>query len=148
MLNSLLDSEQICARIPHTGTMCLLESVVAWDDETIQCTVTNHCDPNNPLRRENQLAAITAAEYAAQAMAVHGALLSNGEASPGFLATLRNVILHVDTLHDQGDILLIHATRLAGDSGGFIYTFSVNANDRVLVEGRATVFNQKQEESS
>ncbi len=143
-----MDREHICASIPHAGDMCLLESVVAWDDESIHCSATSHCDPKNPLRRNNQLAAVAAAEYAAQAMAVHGVLLSGGEASPGFLATLRNVVFHVDTLHDQGAVLSIHATRLAGDSSGFIYTFSVHADDRLLVEGRATVFNRKQEESS
>lgn len=148
MLNSPMNREQICARIPHSDSMCLLESVVAWDDESIHCSATSHCDPENPLRRNNQLAAISAAEYAAQAMAVHGSLLSAGEATPGFLAALRNVVLHVDTLHDHGEMLSIHATRLAGDSSGFIYTFNVHADNQLLVEGRATVFNRKQEGSS
>ena len=39
----------IAAHIPHAGSMCLLDEVVAWDDERICCTATSHRDPGNPL---------------------------------------------------------------------------------------------------
>ncbi len=76
-----LDHAAIAARIPHAGSMCLLHEVVAWDAGSIDCIARTHRDPANPLRSRNQLATVHGVEYAAQAMALHGALLG-GEGAP------------------------------------------------------------------
>lgn len=145
MLNAPLDHSALCSRIPHAGSMCLLAEVVAWDREGITCLATSHRDPENPLRRDDQLAAVCGAEYAAQAMAVHGALLSGGAAGAGFLAALRGVELHQPRLDNQPSPLTIHASRLGGDGMGFIYSFTLHAGPELLVEGRATVLSQREE---
>jgi predicted hotdog family 3-hydroxylacyl-ACP dehydratase len=136
----LLNHEQLCRLIPHNGTMCLLDSVINWDDESILCRAVSQCDPNNPLRANSTLSAINGVEFAAQAMAVHGALLQGDEKTPasGYLAALRGVRQHCKYLHDQAELFL-HCQRLGGDSNGFIYAFAITNGETLLLEGRATV---------
>ncbi len=135
-----LNHEQLCQLIPHAGSMCLLDSVVDWNAEEINCRAISQRDPHNPLRQHNTLAAINGIEYAAQAMAIHGALLSEQRGSPaaGYLAALRNIKLEAQTLHQENELLL-RCHRLAGDANGFIYDFEVHGDDALLLSGRATV---------
>lgn len=126
--------------------MCLLERVSAWDTQQIRCEASSHRDSNNPLRVHGRLGAACGIEYAAQAMAVHGALLAEsgaGAASQGltlgYLASVRGVTLHVDRLDDLSDGLSIHAERLSGDSTTVLYRFTVHAGRRLLLGGRAAV---------
>lgn len=136
----VLSHEQLCRLIPHHGKMCLLDSVIEWDDEGIHCRAVSQRATDNPLREDNRLPAIAGVEYAAQAMAVHGALLASSAESPqvAYLAALRGVELHCDTLHQERELFL-HCQRLAGDSNGFIYTFKVDNGIATLLQGRATV---------
>lgn len=136
-----LDHAWIAAHIPHSGAMCLLDEVVEWSDETIRCTATSHRDPHNPLRTNERLAAVCAIEYAAQAMAVHGAVLSAASGRPraGFLASVRNVETHVERLDTLEAPLVVVAERISGDVNNILYQFVVNCNDQTIVEGRAAV---------
>ena len=70
----MIDKSEIRRLIPHSGTMCLLDGVVRWDDDSIVCITNTHRDANNPLRRDGQLSAVHALEYGAQAAAIHGGL--------------------------------------------------------------------------
>jgi predicted hotdog family 3-hydroxylacyl-ACP dehydratase len=137
-----LDHAAIAARIPHAGSMCLLHEVVTWSAESIECRARSHRDPSNPLRARGRLAAIHAVEYAAQAMALHGALLG-GEGAPatrpGYIGAIRSLELHAPRLDVDADDLAVRANRLAGDADHVLYAFSVRAGDRVLVEGRISV---------
>ncbi len=136
----LLDHQALCQLIPHSGSMCLLDSVLAWSEESIQARAISQCDPHNPLRENGSIGAINGVEYAAQAMAVHGALLLGSDAPPeaAYLAAIRGVALHCEHLHDQAELLLT-CQRLAGDSNGFIYAFEVSNGSSLLLQGRATV---------
>lgn len=136
-----LDRDGIAARIPHQGTMCLLDAVLAWSEAEIRCRAASHRSPDNPLRADGRLGAACGIEYAAQAMAVHGALLAAAADKPrqGFLASVRNVDLHVDRLDDVAADLDIAAERLAGDDNNVLYQFSVAAGGRLLLSGRAAV---------
>jgi predicted hotdog family 3-hydroxylacyl-ACP dehydratase len=137
-----LDHTGIAARVPHSGSMCLLSRLVAWTPERIQCRATSHRDGNNPLRLEGALPAVTAIEYASQAMALHGTLSAapGSEPVPGFLAAVRSVQQHVARLDDLPGELSVTATKLLGDARQAQYLFQL-ADDtgRALVEGRATV---------
>ena len=141
---------QIAELIPHSGTMCLLQALDAWDKQHIVCRADNHRDPHNPLRTRSGLLAPNAIEYAAQAMALHGALIgqaSGAPATPGYLASARGVQLHVLRLDDLPlpvgahgpDELRIEATRQAGDARQILYAFSVRHAGRPIAEGRAAV---------
>lgn len=137
-----LDRAGIAARIPHQDRMCLLDRLVAWSADHIECRSASHHAADNPLRSASGLLAPCAIEYAAQAMALHGSLVAppGDVPAPGYLASVRQVRLAVATLHDVPGELRVHANRLAGDTRQILYQFSVSDESaRVLAEGRATV---------
>lgn len=138
----MLDHAWIAAHIPHQGRMCLLERVVHWDDQRIRCRASSHRSADNPLRSRNQLGAACGIEYAAQAMAVHGALLAPaGGTRPraGFLVSVRGTTLHVPRLDDIGPDLDIEAVCLSRSNENVLYQFSLHAAGRLLLDGRAAV---------
>ena len=137
----MLDHAGIAARIPHQDAMCLLDAVVDWSQAAISCRAISHADPANPLRAEGRLGAAAGIEYAAQAMAVHGALLAASNDAPrrGYLASVRGVQLHVARLDDLPGELSITAECLSGDGNHVLYRFALGHAGRCLLEGRATV---------
>ena len=149
-----LDHAWIEQHIPHKGRMCLLEEVIAWDAARIRCRSNTHRAPDNPLRAHGRLGAACGIEYAAQAMAVHGALIaasaplastvssqlrgSIGDAV-GYLASVRNVALHVSRLDDLEEELIAAAERVTGDGRTVLYDFSVSSAGQLLLSGRASI---------
>ena len=136
----LLGRDAIAHLVPHGGAMCLLDRALAWDAEGIACEADRHRDPGNPLRRDGGLPAICGVEYALQAMALHGALLADGEAQPaGYLSSLRDVALGAERLDAVAGPLGVRARALAAEAGGFIYRFEVEGGGRVLLAGQAAI---------
>jgi predicted hotdog family 3-hydroxylacyl-ACP dehydratase len=96
-------------------------------------------------------------EYAAQAMAVHGALVGaaagagpalvgtpaagapRARATMGFLASLREVRLHALRLDDIATDLYCEATCFAGNRVTALYEFALWSDLQQLLSGRATV---------
>jgi predicted hotdog family 3-hydroxylacyl-ACP dehydratase len=139
---TLLDRAGIAARIPHAGTMCLLDAMLACDAERIACRAHGLADPQHPLRTASGLLAPAAVEYASQAMALHGALNAGGAARArvGFLAALRGFVMHVPRLDDAATPIEVRAALLAGDARQALYRFELaDAAGALLAEGRATV---------
>jgi predicted hotdog family 3-hydroxylacyl-ACP dehydratase len=137
-----INKPEIRTLIPHSGLMCLLDSVTEWDDRSIVCISNTHRDPANPLRRDGQLSALHAFEYGAQATAVHGGLRARSAgatAPPGYLAALRDAHLHVMRLDDVASPLQICACRLFGDRTNTVYECRVSAGDVLLADGRITI---------
>jgi predicted hotdog family 3-hydroxylacyl-ACP dehydratase len=136
-----LDHAGIAARIPHQGRMCLLDRLLHWSSREIRCSAISHRDPDHPLRGMAGLPAACAIEYAAQAMALHGALQAPGTpASSGFLASARQVRLLVPRLDNIAGALRVQAELLAGDPRQALYRFTLSDEaGQVLVDGRATV---------
>jgi predicted hotdog family 3-hydroxylacyl-ACP dehydratase len=143
MANNIpIDKRKIRTLIPHSGLMCLLDSVIEWDDRSIVCISDTHRDPVNPLRRGGRLSALHAFEYGAQAVAVHGGLrarLAGVTAPPGYLAALRDARLQVTRLDNVASPLQICAYRLFGDAANAVYECRVSAGDVLLAEGRITI---------
>ena len=141
-----LDHAGIAALVPHRDAMCLLDRLVAWDENRIECVAINHRDPTHPLRTRTGLMASAAIEYAAQAAALHGGLIaqaSGAGAAPGYLASAREVRLaawRLDDLPETSiDELQILAHRQAGDSTRLLYAFSVAHGGREIAAGRLAV---------
>jgi len=143
-----LDRLWIERNIPHHGRMCLLDEVVQWDAQHIRCRSGTHRLPDHPLRSQGRLGVACGIEYAAQAMAVHGALAggaladaAKGRSEVGFLAGLRDVRLHVLRLDDIESDLICDALLVAGDQGSALYEFAIRseAERQRLLSGRATV---------
>jgi predicted hotdog family 3-hydroxylacyl-ACP dehydratase len=137
----LIGKREIERMIPHAGAMCLLDRVVAWDAERIQCVALSHHDRNNPLRSGGKLRAVCGIEYASQAMAVHGALNGAVERKPpgGYLASVRDLVCKVERLDAGSAELFVDAQRVMGDAERVIYRFSVRVGDTQALSGRATV---------
>jgi predicted hotdog family 3-hydroxylacyl-ACP dehydratase len=141
-----LDRAWIERHIPHQGDMCLLDEVLTWNPVRVQCRSTTHRDVANPLRAHDRLAAVCGIEYAAQAMAVHGALIASRITSStqsatvaGFLASVRNVNLYANRLDDIEGDLVATAELVTGDEHTVLYDFTVSAGERTLLAGRATI---------
>ncbi len=137
-----INKPEIRTLVPHSGPMCLLDSVTEWDDRSIMCISNTHRDPSNPLRRDGQLSAVHAFEYAAQAVAVHGGLRASAAgvtASPGYLAALRDARLQVMRLDDIALPLQIYASRLFGEATNAVYECRVSGGDVLLADGRITI---------
>ena len=141
-----LDRAWIERHIPHQGDMCLLDEVLTWNPVRVQCRSTTHRDVTNPLRAHDRLAAVCGIEYAAQAMAVHGALIASRITSStqsatvaGYLASVRNVSLYANRLDDIEGDLVATAELVTGDEHTVLYDFTVSAGERTLLAGRATI---------
>lgn len=143
-----LNRDDIARRIPHQGSMCLLDTVIAWDDSHIRCQASSHRAPDHPLRAHGRLGAACGVEYAAQAMAMHGALVTEtgvegSVGSPptrgGYLVSLRSVTLFVERLDTVAGPLTVNAERLTGDTNTVLYSFTVLADVQTLLSGRAVV---------
>jgi predicted hotdog family 3-hydroxylacyl-ACP dehydratase len=155
-----LDRTWIERHIPHHGRMCLLDEVIEWDGQHIRCRSGTHRAADHPLRSRGRLGVACGVEYAAQAMAAHGAL-SGGAPAPGgtpaggvlaagsgttkarpeagFLASVRDVRLYVPRLDDIDADLICEATLIASGQGTALYEFALTAEARRLLSGRATV---------
>ena len=143
-----LNRAWIEAHIPHHGRMCLLDEVVSWSSERICCRSGGHRAADHPLRAHGRLGVACGIEFAAQTMAVHGALVADvpeardgPDAKPpaGFLASVRGVRMHVVRLDDVESDLICDALRIAGDQGTILYEFEVRSAAMALLSGRATV---------
>ena len=139
----LPDRAWIAAHIPHAGSMCLLERVESWNGEQILCIATSHRSADNPLRAHGRLGAACALEYAAQAVAVHAALLrtthSKGPGADfGLLTSARAVELAVGRLDQISGPLRITARRLHAEERSALYDFELEAGAR-LASGRLSL---------
>jgi predicted hotdog family 3-hydroxylacyl-ACP dehydratase len=137
-----LDRGWIESHIPHRGRMCLLDEVLSWDAVRIRCRATSHRLTDNPLRAHGRLGAACGVEYAAQAMAVHGAIMAQtagATARGGFLTSVRNLVLLVTRLDDLETDLIASAERIAGDESSTLYGFTVSSAGRELLSGRAGI---------
>jgi predicted hotdog family 3-hydroxylacyl-ACP dehydratase len=159
-----LDRAWIEAHIPHDGRMCLLDEVVEWDAQHIRCAQRYASSAaDHPLRSHGRLGIACGIEYAAQAMAVHGALVGaaaaggpalvgrrqgGGGASTaasrvrtemGFLASLREIRLNALRLDDIETDLYCEATCFAANHVTALYDFALWSDVRRLLSGRATV---------
>jgi len=156
-----LDRTWIERNIPHHGRMCLLDEVVEWDGRHIRCRSGTHRAADHPLRSRDRLGIACGIEYAAQAMAAHGALsggvragegaalarvdIASGASAvrsrpeAGFLASLRDVRMYALRLDDIEADLICDATLIAGDRGTALYNFTLTSETRTLLSGRATV---------
>lgn len=134
----------IAERIPHCGSMCLLDQLHGWSHHDIHCSAIGHTRADHPLRTASGLLAVCAVEYAAQAMALHGALLASagGPPQPGSLVSVRELRLAAVRLNTVAGALHIRAQRLAGEGAGgpVSYRFTVcDERGALLAEGRALV---------
>jgi predicted hotdog family 3-hydroxylacyl-ACP dehydratase len=134
-------SETIEGLLPHVGAMRMIDTVVQWSDEEIECIAHSHHDPSNPLRIGDALPAACGLEYGAQAMAIHGALMTGRDAKPkvGLLVAAHELAWQVERLDTVAGDLTVRARRLLGSAHQVAYEFDIADGGRPLVHGRASV---------
>jgi predicted hotdog family 3-hydroxylacyl-ACP dehydratase len=145
----MLAKTEFAPLIPHAGSMCLLDGVLAWDDTTIHAVSDSHARADHPLRgTDGSVHAVHLAEYGAQAMAVHGALRDRAQGAtavrPGRLVSLRDVQLAVEHVDVDAGRLDVHAECLFADDAGAQYAFRVEQGGRLLASGRAAVIHPRE----
>lgn len=133
----LLNRQQISAMIPHGSSMCMLEQVDHWDAERILCRA--HPRADNPMRESATLGSALLIEYAAQAAAVHGALLEgkNGQAKAAYLGAIKKIELLGKSCNEQDDIILEVTCALHTEQGA-IYDF-IASQQHPLIRGRLII---------
>ena len=135
----MLGPAEVAELLPHGQPMVLIDRVEAWSGEAITCRATSHRNADNPLAGGEGLSILCGVEYAAQAMALHGALNAGEAGRPGVLAGLRELRWSVDRLDRVAGDLLISAELLMAEGRGSIYRFSLAGSDGELMTGQATV---------
>jgi predicted hotdog family 3-hydroxylacyl-ACP dehydratase len=133
----MLNRADIEARVPHAGAMCLLDTVTGWDASHIACGALAP-SAGHPLMREGfGVPAVAAVEYAAQATAVHGALLATeGVRQAGLLAKLADIELLSGPVTGA---LVVRADLLGRSAGGCLYGFTVHDDGGCRARGRLMV---------
>lgn len=137
--NQRLNKEDIEQRLPHAGNMCLLDEVIHSDEHSLTAIAYSHQNIDNPLRLDGHISTINGIEYAAQAMAVHGSLLSETPQS-GYIASIRNIVIEIPQLPDSTGPLTIKVEQLMSSENGFTYQFYISCEQQALISGKITVF--------
>lgn len=146
MIKLPLTEPAIRALLPHSADMCLIDSLLEWSPESALCQTQTHRRHPHPLAENGRLGSANLIEYAAQCMALHGALLAppadnrhSGSQPHGVLAGVRKINLLIDDIQTIAGPLSIRVSLLSGDSKTAIYDFSVSTDHTPLADGRATV---------
>jgi predicted hotdog family 3-hydroxylacyl-ACP dehydratase len=135
----MLTRSQIEARIPHAGSMCLLDRVARWDETQIVCHATAPT-AGHPFAAAHGVPVVASVEYAAQAAALHGALLDDSrEPHGGMLATLSEVELTVGCLDQSSSALTVEARLIVRGVSGCTYSFTVQDARGCRARGRLLV---------
>jgi predicted hotdog family 3-hydroxylacyl-ACP dehydratase len=131
--------------LPHAGTARMIERVLRWDANEILAATTRHRSPENPLRRAGRLSAVHLAEFAAQAMAIHGGLLDSAagrEPKPALLVSVRDLELTRDHIDGLAGELEITARVLLAQPGNWQYSFAVTHAGVQIASGRIAAIAQ------
>ena len=125
--------------LPHAGTARMIERVMRWDRESIVAATTRHRATDNPLRKDGRLAAVHLAEFGAQAMAIHGGLLTTadgGTPRPALLVSARDLAVSRDYIDELPGELEVTARVLLASAAGFQYSFEVRHAGELIASGR------------
>jgi predicted hotdog family 3-hydroxylacyl-ACP dehydratase len=125
--------------LEHAGDMCLLDCTTEWDNQNIYCSAPAP-QAGHPLMRDGRVPAIAGVEYAAQAAALHGALLDTAMTPrAGMLAKLRDITLHRPWFPASKKSLMIHAKLISRTDGGCMYSFEVTSEQQTITSGSLMV---------
>jgi len=135
----MLTRQHWAAQIPHAEAMALIDAVVDWNETVIHAIGERPIIGSHPLRGPGGLHAIHLAEYGAQALAVHAALLGEAEVRTGRLVSLRDVKLAIEYVDLSKGRLDVYAERVYVDDRGAQYMFKVEQQGYALASGRVAV---------
>lgn len=131
--------------VPHRPPMLLLDRLLAWDDEKALCEVS--IDEASPFLERSPaeaglVPAVVGIEYMAQTVAVFAGLRARATgAAPriGFLLGCRELLLSAEGF-SPGDVLVVEARHVWGESEVGSFACKVTRQDEVVVSGTLTVY--------
>jgi predicted hotdog family 3-hydroxylacyl-ACP dehydratase len=136
--------DDLYTKLPHAGDMRLLDQVLEWDRDRIQCMTESHRSANNPLRQDGGLSVVHAVEYAAQAAAIHGVLSSELEGGQVLLlAAVRDLELAVTRLDRLQAPLQVSAGLEARSGANAIYRFRLYSDGGCCARGAITLMQRR-----
>jgi predicted hotdog family 3-hydroxylacyl-ACP dehydratase len=123
--------------LPHTGPMCLLDTVQQHNDAGTTCLATPRQDGR--FDREHGVTCLLAVELMAQAAAAHAALASPADTPRGgYLVALQRAEFHVDVLPLQP--LTVHVQQTYGGDGPLAaFTGTVHLHQQELARAELRV---------
>lgn len=125
--------------VPHTDAMCLLDAVTDWQAQSINCLAAAP-GVTHPLSRDGKVPAIIAVEYAAQAAAVHGALLDQaGGAKMGVIAKLSSIEIPSEWFPCAVTSIAVYAQLLSRTTQACLYEFRVMGGGCAIAQGRLLI---------
>lgn len=142
----VLTRTEIAGLIPQAGAMSLLDRVLAFDADSLCAAAVGQRAADHPLRHGGRLSPLAGIEYAAQAMALHGALTAGDDRRAGYLALIKDTHWAVSRLDDIEDELTIEVRLIVRQQDSVMYRFCLCAAGASLIEGRAAVFFEAREE--
>lgn len=123
--------------IPHGEGMCLIDSVVEYDEKTIHCRTDSHTNPDNPLAEGGRLSSLAIVEYASQAAAIHAALggprLAGGRAA--YVGLVKALRVHCELLSDIAASIDLKAECILSQDNGAVYRFQAYT-DSPIADGQ------------
>ena len=124
--------------IPHGDSMCLIDHVIQYDQNSIICHTHSHRANDNPLKEGGTIHAVILNEYAAQAAAIHAGLLHSklGNVKPAFVGAIKNFEFHQKTVNQIDAPLHIKASLELSQDTGAIYRFDITADTAKIANGK------------
>jgi predicted hotdog family 3-hydroxylacyl-ACP dehydratase len=134
----LMQRAAIAQAIPHGNGMCMLDELLAWDDEKIQCTSFAHRRPDNPLLEDGRLHCACLVEFCAQAAALHSVLVKRGASVAGlaYLGAVKQLELPRRYVDLGAAALQIEASCIVNNESGAIYQIAAQDQRSLLLRGR------------
>ena len=125
-------------RLPHAAPFLLLDRVVDVGEKS--GVFSKHVTGADPcVAADGTLPAAFLLEALAQGGGALVAAMQDDAPKVGYLASVRNVALHVTRLDDLETDLIAAAERITGDGHTVLYEFSVWGALRLLLSGRASI---------
>ena len=125
--------------LPHAGAMRLLDTVIEVSSTHIVCQAPAP-DAGHPLAVDGDVPAAMAAEYGAQACAVHGGLTEqDGTPREGMLAKISDTALIKAVIPRDLGTLLVSATLLGRTAAACMYSFALGCGGESIARGRIMV---------
>ena len=121
-------------RMPHAGSMRLIERIVSADAIEILCIARDHRSQAYPLRLDGTLHGCTLVELGAQAAAAHTSLSGTSGAHTGLVLAFSNVEVFRDRITDDAPLTIRAAQRQSLEDAAQ-YRFEVMDRDGTVVAG-------------
>ncbi|MBV1932245.1 MAG: hypothetical protein KUG71_11080 [Porticoccaceae bacterium] len=154
----LINIDDLYQKLPHGGSMCLLDHIDSFDRESIHCVSVR--SSNNPLSREGQLSSWASLEYAGQGFACHGLLNAVPDVDAGvdvdvnvgpqngsgpkeipraWVIGIKYLVCYRQFLPELDQDLTVFARIIAHQQGAASYQFSLSADNKIFSFGQVNV---------